>query len=317
MKQKLFYLLLMAAALTIGFTACSDKDDEEPQEDPDEEYRDEYYKFFVSLTVNYDLEIAYTRTDESLQSVRPVMHAGDRLFVHASPKGNGFCSISGYLSLVPGTLSADGRSAQFSGTLTLVNTIIEGKNEDFPFTSDDYLSECNVETFHVPGTAGDAFSFSESNNDRIETYWYDMNLCLDQGIYCVEKIVESALRVRSDKYDAAKKTVYSFRSDPMVQIQLSGIHEGEYFVNIGVSGKDDDYSNADYTMACSMGDYHRYIPTLNVPKTQIVTFAIAVPSSTYHCCLGLRATQNNREYGFYLGKLSPAKSEVLVTKLEK
>ena len=112
MIQKAMGWLVMAAALTIGTTACS-SDDTMITEQPTKNVS------YLQVTVGaglLDNATMRSMVEENGTTRTLKLTAGDRLYVKGSIKETSKF-FKGFLNIVESSISSDGLSAQFSGTL--------------------------------------------------------------------------------------------------------------------------------------------------------------------------------------------------------
>ena len=251
----------------------------------------------VSVTVDYDLEISRV-SSSAMGSITPRLQAGDRLFIFAIPNTSPIYRMSGYLSMVQGSLSEDGRSAQFSGTLY----IYKGgqPSMDNPFRSNDCLAESRVEAHLVPATMNDGFFFTSSTN----IYSYNTGMSIVQGNDNVNRLIGSALPVRSDTYDKGAHQFSKFYCPPILQFEVKGLPKGEYTAVVATSLNDVATATISFSLVYNLENSYTYSPRLSVSESGLATFAVAFTKtqSLEHLFLGLQALKPNDDYGFYVGK---------------
>lgn len=254
-------------------------------------------KIDISVSIDYDLEISRTGTSTD-GTTRPVLHTGDRLYIFAIPKSDPIYRMTGYLSMVPGSLSEDEHSAQFSGTLY----IFKGgqPSMDNPFNSSRYLAESRVEAHLVPATMTEGFLITTSSN----IYSYNSGMSMIQGSNGLNRLIDSALQVRSDTYDAATNQFSKFYCPPILQFTVKGLPQGEFTPYLGTSKDDVATASISFAQVYNLQNSYEYWSRLSVPKSGITEFTLAFqPTQTIeHLFLGLQAQQPNDDYGFYIGK---------------
>ena len=287
--------LVVAAALTLGWTACSSEENviDEPTLAP------AVSTIHVSVGAGIGDE-AQTRSgvteavvDGKTQRTLKFT-AGDRLYVYGGQKDadNGY-NIMGYLTMKVGSLSTDGKSANFEGELTLYKK--GSPTEDNPFTTSDPLSECILEAHLIPDTFVEGFF--EDNPGRLCYYEYGKSLAT--GDDCVNTLMTTALPVMSTTYDATTKTFTNFKGNPIFNCTIGGLEEGEYFVKMGSTDNEEDYNS--FSFSDISGDEFRSEGTVTVSDDGIARFAFSSNNSNspFYYALGLSNDDKN-----YLIKLS-------------
>ena len=202
MKTRMLWgWLVVAAALTLGWTACSSEENviDEPTLAP------AVSTIHVSVGAGMGDE-AQTRSGvteavvdgKTLRTLK--FTEGDRLYVYGGQKDadNGY-NIMGYLTMKEGSLSTDGKSANFEGELTLYKK--GSPTEDNPFTTSDPLSECILDAHLIPQTFVEGF-FADNPGGLC---YYEYGKSLATGKDCVNTLMTTALRVISTTYDATTK----------------------------------------------------------------------------------------------------------------
>lgn len=251
----------------------------------------------VSVNIDYDLNIACVSSTPN-ETISPVLHEDDRLYIFAIPKSDPIYRMTGYLNVVSGSLSEDGRSAQFSGTLY----IYKGgqPSMDNPFNSSAYLAESRVEAHLVPATMADGFFNTTSAN----IYSYNYGMSLIQGSGGINRIIDTALEVRSDTYDAATNRFSKFYCPPILQFAVKGLPKGEFTAYVGTSVDDVTTATISFSQIYNLQSSYGYSPRLEVPQSGITEFILTYQQSqkVEHLFLGLQAQQPNDDYGFYVGK---------------
>lgn len=251
----------------------------------------------VSVAIDYDLEISRTGQSAS-DAIRPVLHENDRLYIFAIPKSEPIYRMTGYLSMVPGSLSDDERSAQFSGTLY----IFKGgqPSMDNPFNSSRYLAESRVEAHLVPATMTEGFLITTSSN----IYSYNTGMSMIQGSNAMNRLIDSALQVRSDTYDATTNCFSKFYCPPILQFTVKGLPQGEYTPYMGTSKDDVATATISFAQVYNLQNSYEYWNRLSVSRSGTTEFTLAFqPTQTIeHLFLGLQAQEPNDDYGFYVGK---------------
>lgn len=251
----------------------------------------------VSVAVDYDLVISCSGSSAD-GAIRPVLHESDRLYIFAIPKLEPIYRMTGYLSMVPGSLSEDQRSAQFSGTLY----IFKGgqPSMDNPFNSNRYLAESRVEAHLVPATMTDGFLITTSSN----IYSYNTGMSMIQGADGPNQLINMALQVRSDTYDAATNQFSKFNCPPILQFTVKGLPQGEFTAHVGTSVDDVTTATISFSLVYNLQNSYDYWQRLVVPQSGSTEFTLAFqPTRTIeHLFLGLQAQQPNDDYGFYVGK---------------
>ena len=312
MKNPLKLLFIIAALV---LTSC-----ENNHIDPDWEWeRDSDYvsppivsrEIAVTVDIDYDLNI--TCVGSSTDGViSPELHENDRLYIFAIPKSDPIYRMTGFLDMVSGSLSENRRSAQFSGTLY----IYKGgqPSMDNPFNSSVYLAESRVEAHLVPATMAEGFFNITSSN----IYSYNYGMGLIQGSGGINRIIDTALEVRSNTYDAATNRFSKFNCPPILQFAVKGLPKGEFTAYVGTSVDDVTTATISFSQVFNLQNSYGYSPRLTVPQSGITEFILTYQSSqkVEHLFLGLQAQQPNDDYGFYVGKATLKNNTCYSTSLD-
>lgn len=252
----------------------------------------------VSVTIDLDAEILPSGNADNATPIRPVLHPADRIYIFAIPKSEPIYRMTGYLTMVEGSLSSDMRSAQFAGTLY----IYKGgqPSPDMPFHSDNYLAECRAEAHLVPASMADGFFLTQASN----IYSYNSGLSFVQGSGCVERLVDQALPIRSETYDAQSHRFSAFYASPILRVEVKGLSYGEFTITLGTTREDIETATVSYAQVCNLGNSCTYSPRLSIARTGDAVFAVSFPSSQNieHILLGVQGLSPNPEYGFYVGR---------------
>ena len=308
-------LTLLFTIVALVLTSC-----ENNHIDPDWEWeRDSDYvsppivsrEIAVTVDIDYDLNI--TCVGSSTDGViSPELHENDRLYIFAIPKSDPIYRMTGFLDMVSGSLSENRRSAQFSGTLY----IYKGgqPSMDNPFNSSAYLAESRVEAHLVPATMAEGFFNITSSN----IYSYNYGMGLIQGSGGINRIIDTALEVRSNTYDAATNRFSKFNCPPILQFAVKGLPKGEFTAYVGTSVDDVTTATISFSQVFNLQNSYGYSPRLTVPQSGITEFILTYQSSqkVEHLFLGLQAQQPNDDYGFYVGKATLKNNTCYSTSLD-
>jgi len=185
---------------------------------------------------------------------------------------------------------------------------------DNPFNSSAYLAESRVEAHLVPATMPEGFFNTTSPN----IYSYNTGMSLIQGDDGINKIINTALEVRSDTYNAATHRFSNFYCPPILQFEVKGLPQGEYTPYVGTSVDDVTTATISFSQIFNLQNSYGYSPRLVVPQSGITEFLLTFqPSQTIeHLFLGLKAQQPNDDYGFYVGKTTLRNSTCYSTSLD-
>ena len=296
--------LVVAAALTLGWTACSSEENviDEPTLAP------AVSTIHVSVGAGMGDE-AQTRSgvtedvvDGKTQRTLKFTE-GDRLYVYGGQKDadNGY-NIMGYLTMKEGSLSTDGKSANFEGELTLYKK--GSPTEDNPFTTSDPLSECFIEAHLIPDTFVEGFF--EDNLGGLCYYAYGKSLAT--GKDCVNTLMTTALPVMSTTYDATTKTFTNFKGNPIFNCTIGGLEEGEYHVKMYYTDNEDYYNS----FSLSIGEeVFSSESTVTVSDDGIARFAFSSIyfNSPYYYALGLTKSDDKLDYLIKLSDNGPKQLE--------
>lgn len=216
--------LVVAAALTIGLSACSS---DEIASGGQTQQAGAAQTISVTVGAGFDAD-ASTRSDvvydETAKTRTLILTKGDRLFVEGyigeeqTDADNAELTyydfkIAGLLTMVENSLSSDGKTAQFSGELTLLTSkkVVDGESTYYTyekntkilidFEGKDPLSEAK-ESFavliHEDGVDGEDFTLTDSYADFTSPY---VKSAAD-----VKTLMTTKLYVSGSEYDADHKS---------------------------------------------------------------------------------------------------------------
>lgn len=287
--------LVVAAALTLGWTACSSEENviDEPTLAP------AVSTIHVSVGAGIGDEsqtrsgvtedVVDGKTQRTLKFT-----AGDRLYVLGLSNQDDEYRIMGYLTMKKGSLSTDGKSANFEGELTLYKK--GSHTEDNPFTTSDPLGECYyIEAHLISETFVEGF-FKDNPGGTCD-YAYEKSLAT--GKDCVNTLMTKALRVISSTYDATTKTFTNFEGYPIFNCTIGGLEEGEYHVKMYYTDNEDYYNS--FSLSYIGTEVFSSEGTVTVSDDGIARFAFSrdASDSRQYYALGLFNGDKN-----YLIKLS-------------
>lgn len=216
--------LVVAAALTIGLSACSS---DEIASGEQTQQAGAAQTISVTVGAGFDAD-ASTRSDviydETAKTRTLTFTKGDRLFVEAylfdkqTDADNAELTyydfkIAGLLTMVENSLSSDGKTAQFSGELTLLTSkkVVDGESTYYKyeksttilidFEGKDPLSEAKESSavlIHEDGVDGEDFTLTDSYADFTSPY---VKSAAD-----VKTLMTTKMYVSADEYDADNKS---------------------------------------------------------------------------------------------------------------
>lgn len=315
--QKTMGWLVMAAALTIGTTACSSDDmlaeNNEPTVMPQAQQK-------VHITVGAGVGTSGTTRSSvdynSEKKERTLKFTdGDKLYVRATIEeehsdvlwgGSDYESkiMAGFLTIDPATISADGKSAQFTGDLDIyVGTVVpqrwdEDKEdwvidyeniEDYglvyspgthTFTTADPLAECvraNAELAHA-GSEAEYTVYDDSKG-----FDYDFMVASS-----VNELMTSSYRVGGE-YDLDSHSFDLWANDMfsvILNCTISGLKPGASYTVGMFYGETEDYDRfldyegkvaadgegkANFAILTTDGDYYYQLALSNIAEHKVVT----------------------------------------------
>ena len=298
--------LVVAAALTLGWTACSSEENviDEPTLAP------AVSTIHVSVGAGIGDE-AQTRSGVTEDVVDGKTQrtlkftAGDRLYVWGVSNKDDEYWIMGYLTMKEGSLSTDGKSANFEGELTLYKK--GSPTEDNPFTTSDPLGECYyIEANLISETFVEGFF----EDDPGGLYYYaSYGKSLATGDDCVNTLMTTALRVFSSTYDATTKTFTNFKGYPIFNCTIGGLEEGEYYVKMDYADNEEYYNS--FSLSNFGSDSFSSEGTVTVSDDGIARFAFSsiYSDSPYYYALGLTKGGDNLDYLYKLSDNGPKQLE--------
>lgn len=229
--------LVMAAALTIGMTACSN--DDNITDEPTTTEAQAVSTVHVSVGAGIGGEEATTRADVVEDGTTRTLKFtyGDRLFVYAEIAADTKYVLAGTLSIEESSISADGKSAKFTGDLTVYynGTTVTATSWTFTDASNP-LAECSSgEAFLIPKDAPSGVYKILSNIGY--NHNYEKSIAAD-----VNTLMKTALKVTGP----LNTTTQSFtlgKVDPILNCKLGGLTPGvNYEVYLSFGEYENTYS---------------------------------------------------------------------------
>jgi len=298
--QKTMGWLVMAAALTIGTTACSSDDmlaeNNEPTVMPQAQQK-------VHITVGAGVGTSGTTrssVDYNSETKERTLKFtdGDKLYVRAiieqehddnyddpeDPNDMHDSKImAGFLTIDPATISADGKSAQFTGDLDIYNGTVKDMGDDdydvvydagtHTFTTADPLAECLFSEAQLVHEGSEANYYIGKDKSG---YYPDRYLASS-----VEELMTSSYSV-GDQYNENDHafTIFAWTADcAILNCTISGLTPGaSYVVRLDY---DDEYNEYEGKVAAN-GDGK-------------ANFAIVAPDDEHHFQLLLASTNDRKQ----------------------
>ena len=307
--------LVMAAALTIGTTACSSDDmlaeNNEPAVMPQAQQK-------VHITVGAGVDISgktRSKVDYNSETKERTLEftEGDKLYVRAVIErthddnlwgGSDYDSkfMAGFLTIDPATISADGKSAQFTGDLDIYEgTVVPVYGEKWDDELNDWVTDDETieyyDLVYSPGThtfetfdpldeceyadaylahAGSEAEYMVDDDDK--SFEYDYFVASS-----VNELMTSSLRVGGDYYDRSFHLRANSWFSAILNCAISGLTPGaSYTVRLDY-GYTEDYD-----------DYKDYNGKVAADGEGKATFAITVPEDDYYFQLVLTSIADRK-----------------------
>ena len=279
--------LVMAAALTFGFSACSSDDDavaEKPTVNPAVTADGK-----VHVTVGAGISDGQTRTAVEKDGTSRTLKftTGDKLYILGDIESN--MRLMGGLIEVE-SISEDGKSATFDGDLTVWKNPGDGNwqvDTDWAATQTgettdpmDWYGENAVDGWLVHADAVSGLYYTTW--DKLYSFQYEKSLvtgATDNDN--VSELMKSALYVHC-VYNEADKCFELECCDPILNCTFSGLAANtEYYVRFAKSNNEDDYKSGNYIY---FGDV--YNQTITTDGEGTARFAISVNRGDFYefCC---------------------------------
>lgn len=219
------HIAFIIAIILIGFYSCTRGDHwEEPEHLPG--VTPPARKVYVKVGASMDLvQTEVDKDGNTIRTLNTTFQPNDRIYVYGIPRTDAIYRIVGYLNMVDGSLSKDGKYAEFQGDLLMYKG--GGPTDDLPFGTSTVLNECHATAFYIPSTMTEGFY-----NDNVNFYDCDYTLSLTIGDNCVENLTRTALRIASTKFDSEKYCFTTFLCDPIFDFTLSGVTNGDYRIGM-------------------------------------------------------------------------------------
>jgi len=206
--------LVMAATLIVSLSSCSSDDNNIEQSSIQQEDGTK-----IHVTVNAGFSDGETTrsavvTSEEEGTVKRMLTftESDRIYIYAKVDDSGSVLLTGYLSIKSGSINNEGKSATFSGDLTLTGS--------HTFGSGNPLSECyKVYSFFVHG-GSDGFV----ENGTSSGYAY-------KPAADVKTLMTTSLNLSGFYYEG---TIYFDRLDPIINFTIIGLTANTEYTVSGV-----------------------------------------------------------------------------------
>ena len=211
---------VLALVTAMAMVSCRQ---ESPVENPSEKN-----SFFV--TVGAGITDAGTRSEVAIEDGKRVLKftAGDKLYV-CNPDFDPSCYLAGTLEMESESLSADGKSARFSGEVKVYDSSSGNEAPWVDLSGIDPLEETTAYLIHAGTTQGVDYSIFDS---------YDYALYYLQDAADVETLMTQRLPVTGD-YDSGTESYSLSCPYPIFNCTLSGLeasHEYNYSLGTDIGG---------------------------------------------------------------------------------
>ena len=234
--------LIVVAALTMGMASCSNDDNiiDEPTTTTAPQAVSTVH---VTVGAGFDDADGTTRagvTETEVDGRKQhtlYFTTGDKLFVYAEIAANTTYVLAGTLSIDESSISADGKSAKFTGDLSVYYNASVVTASSWSFTdASNPLAECsNGKAYLIP--KGAPSGLYEIENYLGYVHCYEKSIAAD-----VNTLMKTALQVTGP----LNTTTQSFtlgKVDPILNCNLGGLEPGvNYEVNLSFGGDEITYS---------------------------------------------------------------------------
>ena len=228
--------LTIAAALMMGLTACTNDDNIAAMtEQPEAVSQQTTVHVTVGAGIGDDATTRAAVTQEGTTRTLTFTE-GDRLYITEGLYGGETTKyLVGYLNMV-GSPSADGKSATFSGDLSVV--LAGGTPSTYDFGDDDPLSVAVSKAWFVPADAPAGFIL-----DNIYTIPVNDAKMIAAD---VNTLMKSALYVKGD-YNSSTKSFSLSANKPILNCTIGNLKENtEYTVKLRFASNQSDYESNNY-----------------------------------------------------------------------
>jgi hypothetical protein len=306
--------LVVAAALVTGMSSCSGEDSvtERPVASV-EPVATSGTTVHISVGACVDsptrsaVDETTSETGKTLRTLRFTADPADRLFITAELPSQKY--LAGWLEIDESSLSADGKSATFSGDLAVYDN--DGTPTNYTFTNPDPLAECSEQSAHLVAGGFEGY-------DVILNYSYDVSYerCLTSGEDRLSRLMTSGLDVISKTY-TTEGGFTDFQGDAIINCTISGLQEGiEYTVRL-INTEDEQIYEESYNND-NLSESIRFVPTFQPSDDGTATFAFPLKGvGDRYISLKLSDAEENNPVELdvqpvyiRLGKVTTAKNKV-------
>ncbi len=292
--------LVVAAALVTGMSSCSGEDSvtERPVASV-EPVATSGTTVHISVGACVDsptrsaVDETTSETGKTLRTLRFTADPADRLFITAELPSQKY--LAGWLEIDESSLSADGKSATFSGDLAVYDN--DGTPTNYTFTNPDPLAECSEQSAHLVAGGFEGY-------DVILNYSYDVSYerCLTSGEDRLSRLMTSGLDVVSKTY-TTEGGFTGFEGQAIINCTISGLQEGAAYTVWLIDTDNEEMYNDDVINT-------RFDPTVQPSDDGTATFAFPLRDvGDRYISLKLSSEESNSVY-IRLGKVTPAKNKV-------
>ncbi len=300
--------LVVAAALVTGMSSCSGEDSvtERPVASV-EPVATSGTTVHISVGACVDsptrsaVDETTSETGKTLRTLRFTADPADRLFITAELPSKKY--LAGWLEIDESSLSADGKSATFSGDLAVYDN--DGTPTNYTFTNPDPLAECSEQSAHLVAGGFEGY-------DVILNYSYDVSYerCLTSGEDRLSRLMTSGLDVVSKTY-TTEGGFTGFEGQAIINCTISGLQEGAAYTVWLIDTDNEEMYNDDVINT-------RFDPTVQPSDDGTATFAFPLKGvGDRYISLKLSDAEENNPVELdvqpvyiRLGKVTTAKNKV-------
>ncbi len=306
--------LVVAAALVTGMSSCSGEDSvtERPVASV-EPVATSGTTVHISVGACVDsptrsaVDETTSETGKTLRTLRFTADPADRLFITAELPSKKY--LAGWLEIDESSLSADGKSATFSGDLAVYDN--DGNPTNYTFTNPDPLAECSAQSAVLVAGGFEGYQIF-----RNYSYGVSYKGCLTSGEDCLSRLMTSGLDVISKTY-TTEGGFTDFQGDAIINCTISGLQEGiEYTVRL-INTEDEQIYEESYNND-NLSESIRFVPTFQPSDDGTATFAFPLKGvGDRYISLKLSDAEENNPVELdvqpvyiRLGKVTTAKNKV-------
>ena len=297
--------LVVAAALVTGMSSCSGEDSvtERPVASV-EPVATSGTTVHISVGACVDsptrsaVDETTSETGKTQRTLRFTADPADRLFITAELPSQKY--LAGWLEIDDSSLSADGKSATFSGDLTVYDS--DGNPTNYTFTNPDPLAECSAQSANLVAGGFEGY-------DVIRSYSYSVIYegCLTSGKDCLSRLMTSVLDVVSKTY-TTEGGFTDFQGDAIINCTISGLQEEKEYTVYLINTDDEEFYEESYNNDDFFENFH-FDSSVQPSEDGTATFVFPIEDVDDSYIFLILSEGSNFVY-IPLGKVTTAKNKV-------